>query len=162
MSLAERTIAARRARVVEVNDVRGRTIGVRRLPPSEHLRVLSFTHDKDDPAPLLCAASVTFIRNGDLRAIKSPMSEHTLWAIVGLLGEDGLAAVTHAMWLHMSDGPPGAMPANPFRCFSPDLALVPAPIIAIEKVMASLPAPRRPPVSPSFDPEAILPLFHKP
>ena len=157
-SLAERTIAARRARIVEVNDVRGRTIGVRRLPPSEHFRVLSFTHDMDDPTPLLCAASVTFIRNGELRAITSPMSEHTLWAIVGLLGDHGLAAVTHAMWLHMSDGPQAGTPANPFR-FGCDLPVL--LLSAVQQVMASLPAPPRQPIPPSFDPEAILPLFHK-
>ena len=158
-SLAERTIAARRARVVEVNDVRGRTIGVRRLPPSEHLRVLSFTHDMEDPAPLLCAASVTFIRDEGLRAIKSPMSEHALWAIVGRLGEDGLAAVTHAMWLHMSDGPQAGKPANPFR-FGCDQVVV--PVSAVQQAIASLPAPPCQPVPHSFGPEAILPPFHKP
>ena len=147
---ADEIIAARRARVIEVVDARGRTIGVRRMGPSGQIRILEATDDASELVPLLCAAAVTFIEdNGVRRTLPSDISEPILWSVASALGADGLAAVSYALWQHAA-GPAGGPPCfDPFRPF----AYVPG------AVFGGSPSWR--PTVPLFKPATISPLFCK-
>ncbi len=159
MSRADEIIAARRARVVEVVDARGRTIGVRRLLPSEQLRLVDVAADNLDLVPLLSAAAVIFIEDEDgRRTFGDPTREHVLWSVVSLLGDDGLAAVAYASWQHMA-GPAGGKPScNPFRPFA---CTVEIPSGVAERIAALMPRIPPRPLPLAFVANAVQPIFHK-
>ena len=159
MSRADDIIAARRARVVEVVDARGRTIGVRRLLPSEQIRLVDVAQDDGELVPLLSAAAVTFVEDeSGRRTYGDATRDHVLWAVASMLGADGLAAVAYASWQHMA-GPAGGPPScHPFRPFA--LAADTAPDV-IDHVMSSVPRLSPRPLPTTFDAGVVQPLFHK-
>ena len=105
-------MAARYGRVAEVADARGRTIGVRRLRPSEQMRIFEFAVP-GDLIPLLCAASVTIISEPSTMEIFGEIfTEWSLHARVTRLGPDGIAAVAHAAWQHVAVEVEGEPPSK--------------------------------------------------
>ncbi len=154
-------MAARYGRVLEVIDARGRTIGVRRIRLSEHVRVIELLDSETDLVPLLCAAAVTSIEDGSRISAYGPnITEHRLWHLVSRLGDDGIAAVTYAIWQHAAakdhDGP-----AAPLQWLFYPFSLGSCSVLPAQLQAPILPMMRMPAIRECFRVADVAPSFHK-
>lgn len=105
MSTASEEILARYRKVEREADVFGRIIGVRKLNPSQQLKVMEFTNSEQDSVKtaLFAAASVCEI---DARPVTFPRNRGELDSIINMLDQEGLEAVSKALNTLLGSAPP--------------------------------------------------------